>query len=149
MRPRRTIILYAILALLLFVFFGLARAADPSGPALVNYAEILKVNPMKAGEQSQAIKVAEDDTTTMNVARFARGLDVKAHLHKAHTETLYVIEGKIEMTMNGKTRDYGPGDVIFIPMNTVHAAKILDSGDMIALQILTPAMKEPDRVSVP
>lgn len=49
---------------------------------------------MKAREQSQAIKVAEDDTTTMNVARFACGLDVKAHLHKTHTETLYVIEGR-------------------------------------------------------
>ena len=149
MRPRRTIILYAILALLLFVFVGLARAADRSSPAVVNYAEILKANPMKQGDQSQAIKVAEDDTTTMNVARFARGLDVKAHMHKTHTETLYVIEGKIEMKIAGNTREYGPGDVIFIPMNTVHAAKILDSGDMIALQILTPAMKEPDRVSVP
>jgi hypothetical protein len=34
-------------------------------------------------------------------------------------------------------------------MNTVHAAKIADSGDLIVLQILTPAMKEPDRVLVP
>ncbi|MGD0238601.1 MAG: cupin domain-containing protein [Syntrophorhabdales bacterium] len=83
------------------------------------------------------------------MARFARGLDVKAHLHKAHTETMYVIEGKIEMTIGGKTRDYRPGDVIFVPMNTVHAAKIADSGDLIVLQILTPAMKEPDRVLVP
>jgi quercetin dioxygenase-like cupin family protein len=126
-----------------FLFFAcvpLTRAVDPVSAAPVNYAEILKANPMKAGEQSQAIKVAEDDTTTMNVARFARGLDVKAHLHKAHTETMYVIEGKIEMTIGGKTRDYRPGDVIFVPMNTVHAAKIADSGDLIVLQILTPAM---------
>lgn len=53
------------------------------------------------------------------------------------------------MTMGGKTREYIPGDVIFIPMNTVHSAKIGNSGDLVALQILTPAMKEPDRVLVP
>ena len=146
---KRNVMLCAAMVLFFFAYVPLAPAADPANPGLVNYAEILKANPMKAGEQSQAIKVAEDDTTTMNVARFARGLDVKAHLHKTHTETLYVIEGKIEMTMGGKTREYIPGDVIFIPMNTVHSAKIGNSGDLVALQILTPAMKEPDRVLVP
>lgn len=149
MRAKRNIIFCAALALLLLVFVPLARAADPIGPATVNYAEILKANPMKAGDQAQAIKVAEDDTATMNVARFAPGVNVAAHLHKTHTETLYVIEGKVEVTMGGKTREYVPGDVIFIPMNTAHAAKIADSGDLIALQILTPAMKDADRVLVP
>ena len=149
MSSKKSIILCASLVLLFFAYASLARAVDPVSPALVNYAEVLKANPMKAGEQSQAIEVAEDDTATINVARFARGFDVKAHIHKTHTETLYVIEGRLALTIGGKTRDCGPGDVIFIPMNTVHAAKIADSGDLIALQVLTPAMKEPDRVLVP
>jgi mannose-6-phosphate isomerase-like protein (cupin superfamily) len=91
--------------LLFFACVPLTRAAGSVNTPLVNYAEILTANPMKPGELSQAIKVAEDDTVTMNVARFARGLDVKAHLHKTHTETLYVIEGNITMTMAGKTRE--------------------------------------------
>ena len=149
MRSKSSIIISTALLLLFFACVPLTRAADSVNTPLVNYAEILKANPMKPGELSQAIKVAEDDTVTMNVARFARGLDVKAHLHKTHTETLYVIEGNITMTMAGKTRDYKPGDVIFIPMNTVHAAKVSESADLIGLQILTPAMKEADRVLVP
>jgi len=149
MRSRSTITACAALLFLCFVCVPLVRAADPAGTPLVNYAEILKANPLKPGEPSQAIKVAEDDAITMNVARFARGLDVKAHLHRTHTETLYVIEGSITMTMGGKSRAYGPGDVIFIPMGTAHSAKVAEGADLIGLQILTPAMKEPDRVLVP
>jgi len=149
MRSKSSIIVRAALLLLFFACVPLTHAADQDKAPLLNYAEILKANPMKPGELSQAIKVAEDDTATMNVARFARGLDVKAHLHKTHTETLYVIEGNITMTMAGKTREYRPGDVIFIPMNTAHSAKIGNDGELVTLQILTPAMKEADRVLVP
>ena len=149
MRSKRTITVYAILALLLFVFVPLARAADPVSQVLVNYADILKANPMPAGEKAQAIKVAGDDTATLFVARFAPGADVKAHFHKSHTETLYVIEGKIEMMIDGKALEFKPGAIIFIPMNKVHAAKITSSSDLVALQVLTPALKEADRVSAP
>ncbi|MGD0238600.1 MAG: hypothetical protein ABSC55_29185 [Syntrophorhabdales bacterium] len=62
MSSKKNIIICATLVFLFFACVPLTRAVDPVSAAPVNYAEILKANPMKAGEQSQAIKVAEDDT---------------------------------------------------------------------------------------
>jgi len=149
MISRRTVTVYATSVLLLFVLVAFARAADPVSPVLANYADILKANPMPPGEKSQAIKVAGDDSTTVFLARFAAGAAAKPHFHKTHTETLCVVEGSGEMTMDGKSLEMKPGTVVVIPMNTVHAATFSGSGDWIAYQIFTPALKEPDRVSVP
>ena len=149
MRSKRTISVCTTLAFLLCAFVPFGCAAETASQALVNYTDLLKANPMPPGEKVQGIKIAEDDTETVNLARFAPGVDVKPHLHKTHTETLYVIEGTGVLVMDGKTFEMKPGSIIVIPMNKVHAAKITGSSDCIALQVLTPAMKEPDRVPVP
>jgi quercetin dioxygenase-like cupin family protein len=146
MRPR-SIALFGTSVLLLFVFAGLAGAAGPASQAVVNYAEILKANPMAAGDTAQAIQVASDETATVNVARFAPGAEVKPHIHKTHSKTLYVIEGSGQMVIDGKETEIKPGSVIHIPMNAVHSAKI--TGGLTALQVFAPEWKEPDRVPVP
>ena len=147
MTPRRTIALCGTSVFLLFVLVGFAHAAGPASQPIVNYAEILKANPLPAGDMSQAIQVATDETTTLNVARFAPGAEVKPHMHKTHSETLYVIEGSGQMVIDGKETDIKPGSIIHIPMNTVHSAKL--PGGLTALQVFAPEWKEPDRVMVP
>lgn len=147
MTRKRTIALCGTFVLLLFVFVGFAHAAGPAGQAVVNYGEILKANPLPAGEMAQAIPVASDETATLNVARFAPGAEVKPHVHKTHSETLYVIEGSGQMVIEGEETDIKPGSIIHIPMNTVHSAKL--PGGLTALQVFAPEWKEPDRVPVP
>jgi quercetin dioxygenase-like cupin family protein len=43
------------------------------------------------------------------------------HLHKTTTETFYVIEGRPTILCGEASSEYGPGDVIVVPPNTVHA----------------------------
>ena len=147
MRLRRSVAFCGTVVFLLFAFVAFARGAGPASQPIVNYAEILKANPMPAGDMSQAIQVASDETTTLNVARFAPGAEVKPHMHKTHSETLYVIEGSGQMVIDGKETDIKPGSIIHIPMNTVHSAKL--PGGLTALQVFAPEWKEPDRVPVP
>jgi mannose-6-phosphate isomerase-like protein (cupin superfamily) len=142
--------LCATLAFLLFAFVASVGAADQAGQVIANYADILKANPMPAGAKAQAIKVADDDTATLSIVRFAPGVDVAAHFHKTHTETLYIIEGSGQMTVEGKTVEIKPGTVIHVPVGKVHAAKNTGSVDLVAFQIFAPSMPEPqDRVPVP
>ena len=49
-------------------------------------------------------------------------LSVPAHSHGNQWGT--VIEGKIELIIDGKKRLYNRGDSYFIPANTTHSAKI-------------------------
>ena len=150
MRSKGNIIICGSLVFMFFAFALSAGAAGPVGQAVVNYADVLKANPMPAGEKAQAIKVADDETATLFVVRFAPGVEVKTHFHKTHTETLYVIEGSGETTIDGKTFEIKPGTIIHIPEGKIHSAKNTGSVDLIAFQIFAPAMGEPaDRVPVP
>ncbi len=149
MRLKRTAILLGALVFPLFVLVVFACADDPVSQVLLNYQEILKANPMPAGQTTQAIKVAGNDTATVSILRMAPGAEVKPHYHKTYSETVYVIEGNGEMTLEGKVSEIKPGSVHFNPIGKVHATKNTGSTDLVALQIFTPAWKEPDRVFAP
>lgn len=149
MRPTRNIALLLTLSLLLPAFAGAVRAADPADQVVSNYADILKANPMPAGDKAQQIKIGDGPTATVSLMRFAPGAGVKNHIHKTHTETLYIIEGGGQMTVDGKATDFGPGAVIHVPIGKAHAVKTGDR-EMVAVQIFAPRWTEPaDRVFVP
>jgi len=49
-------------------------------------------------------------------------LPLHSHIHEQTTE---IIEGKLEMTCNGNTKLYGPGEIITIPSNVEHSGKAI------------------------
>lgn len=129
-------------------------AAMPSGAVgatdqLITTAEdILKANPMKAGDKLQMITVTQDGTMTFYVARLAEGAEIKPHFHKTHSETVYVFKGKGEMFIDGKWIAVGPGSVHFNPMTKIHATKNTGDDQLVVFSIFTPQMKEIDRIMV-
>ena len=52
---------------------------------------------------------------------------VPPHYHKLHAETFYIISGKVEWTIGGKTQVVGPGDAVHIPSNAVHSVRVLET----------------------
>lgn len=88
-----------------------------------------------------------DDVVTTNVLRSDAGLavfftfhtdvDLPAHSHKGQWGT--VLKGSIELTMDGQTRTYRPGETYSIPSGTVHAVRI--PAGTVALDVF----EEPDR----
>jgi len=130
----------------LFFFFALTtlHAADTTEQIIKQIDEILKSNPLPAGEKIQRIKVAEDNTITVLVLRVVEGAEVKAHLHKTHDETVYIIKGTERMLVNDKWIDIKPGTLHFNPMGKVHHTKNTGNEPLVVIAIYTPAMKEPD-----
>ena len=53
---------------------------------------------------------------------FESDVDLPEHSHESQYGI--VLEGKIELTMNGETKTYKKGDRYFIPKGVVHSGKI-------------------------
>ena len=92
-------------------------------------------------------KIAEDSLQSSFVI-WIKGR-VTEHYHQAHSENIYVLEGKAEMTINGEKRIIRKGDYITIPMNTRHAVtKVLSRKPLKVLSIQSPRFDGTDRIFV-
>jgi quercetin dioxygenase-like cupin family protein len=125
-----------------------AMAANTTDQILTQIDDILKANPLSPTDKVQMITVAQDDTITINVARFIEGAEVKPHLHKTHDEMVYVLKGTGQMFVNEKWIDVKPGTFHFNPTNKVHATKNTGKEHLVIFSIFTPPMKEMDRYYV-
>ncbi len=131
----------------LFFFFALTTvpAADTTEQIIKQIDDILKENPLKPGEKTQTIKIAEDDTATVFVLRLPEGVEVKSHIHKTHDEIVIFIKGSGQTTIGDKRMDMKPGTLHFNPMGKVHATKNTGNEPLVVISIFTPALREPDR----
>lgn len=57
------------------------------------------------------------------LVRFSKGYDLPAHAH-SKDETILVLKGKLELTMEGKTSVLGPGAYAVVPADMPHALKV-------------------------
>ena len=75
----RIIITWAIFACLVLSFVNASpvNAANTTEQILTQIDDILKANPLSATDKVQMINVVQDDTITINVARFIEGAEVK------------------------------------------------------------------------
>jgi len=137
----------AVLACLALLSLAISssRAANTTDQILTQVDDILNNNPLKDGEKIQIINVAQDDTVSCVLIRFAEGAEIKPHFHKTHDETVYVIKGSGQILVNDKWIDVKPGTVHFNPMNKVHSTRNTGKDPLVIFSIYTPSMKEPDR----
>lgn len=71
--------------------------------------------------------------------QWKKGFVVPPHYHKEHAETFYVVSGHVEWTVGGETHLMGPGDLVFIPPNTVHSVKVVGDETVHNLMLYDPA----------
>ena len=64
----------------------------------------------------------QGDTAQVVFAEFTSPLEVPEHAHADQWE--FVVSGRMELRMQGETRQYGPGDDFFIPAGVPHAATV-------------------------
>ena len=64
-------------------------------------------------------------------------IDLPEHSHKGQWGT--VIEGQVDLTVNGETKTYRPGGSYFIPAGAIHSASIAAGTKLIEF------FEEPDR----
>ena len=71
-------------------------------------------------------------------ARVATG-----HSHDAYDETVYGVAGVLTWTVEGRSVDIGPGDVLFIPRGAVHQFDNPHDADATTLAVVTPGLLGP------
>jgi len=88
---------------------------------------------------------AQGKKATVNVVTPTGPL--KAHYHQTHEEVVYIIKGRGKMRLGDKDQDVKEGDIIYIPVKTVHSF-VPEGGDCRVLSIFAPAFDGKDRIFV-
>jgi quercetin dioxygenase-like cupin family protein len=70
---------------------------------------------------------------------FPRGGVGAPHSH-LHEQVGYVVSGRFEFTLEGKTTVLGPGDSYYVPSNAVHGALALEDG--VLVDVFTPQRQD-------
>lgn len=107
--------------------------------------EILKNNPVPAGEKSRAVKLVDDDAISIIVNCMLEGAELKHHFHKTHAETEYFIRGEGRLLVDGRWVEIGAGSLHYNPAGAVHAIRNTGKEPLVVLILFTPGMRETDR----
>ena len=110
------------------------------------HLNISSIHPPKTYDNIYVKQLSTDKHTSNFVIFVKQG--VKAHVHKTHSETVYVLEGEGEMRLGDKQIKVKPGDFIFIPENTVHSVKVISKTPMKVLSNQAPEFLGKDRVFI-
>ena len=102
--------------------------------------------PSEAYDNIHVQKLDDDPLTTSYVIWVKQS--VKEHFHAAHTEVVYILEGKGTMSLGEEERTIQKGDYVFIPKGTHHSVQVLKDEPMKVLSIQTPQFDGSDRVFV-
>lgn len=85
----------------------------------------------------------------MNFAlvRFNPGEDFQAHYHNVMEENFFILEGKVDIVVDGVKHTLGPGDLIHIEPGEVHYVKNAYDQPVKMVSTLAP-YQEVDKVNV-
>ncbi len=72
--------------------------------------------------------------------------NVQSHLHQAHTESIYVLEGTGSMTVGDSIFDIQAGSFIFVPFGTYHAVTVTSEIPLKVLSNQSPKFLGKDRI---
>jgi quercetin dioxygenase-like cupin family protein len=70
------------------------------------------------------------------------GWSLPAHLHAGAAETIHVVAGEFEMTIEGRTERHGPGQTVHIPAGVVHSGGNVGPSPGRRLLLFSPAGME-------
>jgi quercetin dioxygenase-like cupin family protein len=72
----------------------------------------------------------------------AAGWDLPAHLHEDAAETIHVVEGEFEMTIDGATERLAAGQSVHVPAGVVHSSRNVGASPGRRVLIFGPAGME-------
>jgi len=67
--------------------------------------------------------------------------EVTDHCHP-HEQIGYILSGSAEITIDGHTKQLGPGDAYYIPGNVQHGLKVLTANKLEYLELFSPPKEE-------
>jgi quercetin dioxygenase-like cupin family protein len=76
------------------------------------------------------------------VAEFDPGQGPPPHFHHDHEEYFFILDGQFELSVGDQTVTAGPGSMVFVPRETVHAFKYVGATKGRILEWATPGGQE-------
>ena len=109
--------------------------------------QLKEIQPSVEFENIHVLKLNSDSAQTSFVIWVKKA--VKAHYHAFHTENIYVLDGKAEMTLNDTTFMVRKGDYLNIPKQSIHSVnKVYGRKPLKVLSIQSPEFKGKDRIFI-
>jgi quercetin dioxygenase-like cupin family protein len=87
------------------------------------------------------VKVSRDEIVLMEFEMQPETDGAGPHFHREHVDSFYVIEGELELMVDGETLFAHDGDLVHAPPGVVHAFKNSSSARVRLLNIHTPGMR--------
>ncbi len=119
-----------------FVFITSAKAQNK---------EVMNTESYEPGNTNITTKNLFSDSLSSSFSIIIKS-EVKAHKHLKHSEHVIVESGEGVMRLGEKEFTIKPGDIIFIPKNTVHSVIVKGKKPLKVLSIQSPYFNGEDRV---
>ena len=94
----------------------------------------------RAGRRAEVL-VARDELVLFRFEMEARKDGAGPHHHRAHVDSFLVLEGELEVTVDGETRTLAPGELAVVPPKTVHSFRNASDARARFLNLHTPGMR--------
>lgn len=106
----------------------------------INFNELLKSLEVDASTANEPVKrmfICDGPHLTANISMGVEGGSA-LHTQPDHDEIIVVLEGEAEFQVGADSRRVGPGDMVFIPQNTLHGRVKTLTPKWAALSIYAP-----------
>lgn len=103
--------------------------------------EIIKLNSIESRELMPGfdVRFVHSERATLAFWKIRKESVLPEHSHE-HEQITQVLEGRLEITLEGKTIVLSPGEILVIPSNAIHSGKALD--DCSVLDVFTPVRED-------
>jgi mannose-6-phosphate isomerase-like protein (cupin superfamily) len=85
----------------------------------------------------------ETPECSLRLLRFAKDSSVRPHHHHKTTQTYFVLEGTVQVTVGEETSIIGPHQILRAPVDAVHSLQ--GTGDALVLSISIPPLQSSDQ----
>ncbi len=113
------------------------------------HAEKQVLSEIKAPDDMENIHIVKlaSDVYSTDLVIFVKK-QVPLHKHVAHSETIYVLEGKGLLQLGEESFEIVSGDYIRVPKGTPHGVKVFSSIPLKIISVQAPEFFGKDRVTV-
>ena len=94
----------------------------------------------RPGRRAEVL-VARDELVVFRFEMDARTHGAGPHHHRAHVDSFLVLEGQLEVTVDGERHTLGAGEIAVVPPRTVHAFRNASDASARFLNFHTPGMR--------
>ncbi len=106
-------------------------------------AQALQTDPATAAHPIKRQFLYDGEFLTTNLA-VVEHIGNALHTQPHHDEVVVIVDGEVDFRVGDETRRVQPGDVVFIPRNTIHGPVLTGGERLVALSVFAPHLDPND-----